>query len=132
MIGVDFDGTIVEHEFPEIGKPKPFVFESLKKLQAEGHLLVLFTCRENPVSKTKRKYLDEAVDFCRANGIVFDAVNESIDGKDFREGEYHVMRKPYCHVYIDDRSVCGSKLAEIDWLKILECVRNLSEIKSGD
>ena len=44
-IAVDFDGTIVENRFPEIGKPILFAFESLKKLQDEGHRLILWTYR---------------------------------------------------------------------------------------
>ena len=35
IIAVDFDGTIVEHAFPQIGKPIPFAIETLLKLQKE-------------------------------------------------------------------------------------------------
>lgn len=41
VIAVDFDGTIVEHRYPEIGKEIPFAIATLKKLQAEHHLLIL-------------------------------------------------------------------------------------------
>ena len=44
-IAVDFDGTIVENKYPKIGKPKLFAFETLKKLQNEGYLLILWTYR---------------------------------------------------------------------------------------
>ena len=46
IIAVDFDGTIVEHRYPKIGKEKPFAIETLKKLSAEGHRLILWTVRE--------------------------------------------------------------------------------------
>ena len=55
-IAVDFDGTIVTHEYPNIGKPIPFAIETLKKLQQEGHhQLILWTCREV-------QYLQYAID----------------------------------------------------------------------
>ncbi len=44
---IDFDGTVVEHKFPKIGKPLPQAFEVLKELQKEGWKLILWTCREN-------------------------------------------------------------------------------------
>jgi hydroxymethylpyrimidine pyrophosphatase-like HAD family hydrolase len=37
-IAFDFDGTIVEYKYPEIGKTRPFAFETLKMLQNKGHL----------------------------------------------------------------------------------------------
>ena len=46
VIAVDFDGTIVEHRYPQIGKELPFAIAALKKLQAERHLLILWTVRE--------------------------------------------------------------------------------------
>ena len=45
IIAVDFDGTIVEHRFPAIGKERLFAFETLKALQRNGHLLILWTFR---------------------------------------------------------------------------------------
>ena len=69
-IAVDFDGTIVEDSYPKVGKPKLFAFETLKKLQANGHRLILWTYRHG-------KQLDEAVEFCKENGVVFYAVNKS-------------------------------------------------------
>ena len=68
LIAVDFDGTIVEHRYPEIGKEIPFAISTLKRLQEEGHRLVLWTVREGAL-------LDEAVEFCRQRGLEFYAVN---------------------------------------------------------
>lgn len=56
IIAVDFDGTIVEHRYPEIGKEKPFAISTLKKLQAERHQLILWTVREG-------RLLNEAVGY---------------------------------------------------------------------
>lgn len=64
IIAVDFDGTIVEHKYPQIGREIPFAIATLKKLQAERHLLILWSVREG-------EFLDEAVDFCRKCGLEF-------------------------------------------------------------
>ena len=57
-IAVDFDGTIVTHEYPKIGKELPFATDTLKLLIKEGHKLILWSVRENEL-------LDEAVEWCR-------------------------------------------------------------------
>ena len=53
-IAVDFDGTIVTHEYPAIGEEIPFATETLRQLTAEGHQLILWSVREGET-------LDEAV-----------------------------------------------------------------------
>ena len=70
IIAVDFDGTIVEHRYPEIGRELPFAIETLKTLQREGHRLILWSVREG-------RLLDEAVEFCKARGLEFYAVNRN-------------------------------------------------------
>ena len=57
VIAVDFDGTIVEHEYPAIGKPIPFAIETLLQLQKDKHKLILWTVREGDL-------LQEAIDYC--------------------------------------------------------------------
>jgi len=96
-IAVDFDGTIVEHEYPEIGKTKLFAFETLKELQNQGHQLILWTYRAG-------KELDEAVEFCRKNGIEFYAVNKNYPEEIFDDS---ISRKINADVYIDDKNVGG-------------------------
>jgi hypothetical protein len=98
-IAVDFDGTIVEDEFPGIGKPKIFAFDTLKKLQEKGHRLILWTYRNG-------KHLEEAVEFCKENGIVFYAVNKSFPEETF-DPKY--SRKINADYFIDDRNIGGLK-----------------------
>ena len=69
-IAVDFDGTIVEHKFPEIGEEKLFAFQTLKAMQQKGYKLILWTYRSG-------KALDDAVEYCRENGLVFYAINKN-------------------------------------------------------
>ncbi len=96
-IAVDFDGTIVENNYPQIGKPMMFALESLKKLQEEGHLLILWTYRSG-------KELDNAVEFCKKNGINFYAINKSYPEEVFDDSQ---SRKIQADVFIDDRKIGG-------------------------
>lgn len=101
-IAVDFDGTLCENNFPDIGAPKPAVIEYIKWQQAQGAHIILYTCRENG---TKRALLDEAVQFCTDNGIELYAINENPDntfGSDY--GVDIAGRKVYADIYIDDKA----------------------------
>ncbi|PKF76132.1 BT0820 family HAD-type phosphatase [Chryseobacterium sp. PMSZPI] len=97
-IAVDFDGTIVDDAYPGIGKAKIFAFETLKRLQSEGYRLILWTYRHG-------KTLDEAVEFCRENGIEFYAVNSSFEGEVFDSANQ--SRKLDVDWFIDDRNLGG-------------------------
>ena len=70
IIAVDFDGTIVTHEYPKIGKELPFAIDTLKRLQLNQNLLILWTVREGIE-------LDEAVEFCKSRGLEFFAINSN-------------------------------------------------------
>lgn len=98
-IAVDFDGTIVEDKYPDIGKPIIFAFETLKKLQDKGHRLILWTYR-------KGSTLEDAVKFCESNGIVFYAVNNSFPEEEFDTSH---SRKINADIFIDDRNIGGLK-----------------------
>ena len=96
-IAVDFDGTIVEHEFPEIGKEMLFAFETLKALQDKGHRLILWTFRDGAT-------LEEAVEYCKERGIEFYAVNKSFPEEEF---DLSISRKISADMFIDDRNIGG-------------------------
>jgi hypothetical protein len=96
-IAVDFDGTIVEHQYPEIGKEMLFAFRTLKELEKMGARLILWTFRAG-------KELDDAVEFCRKNGIEFYAVNKNYPEEIF---DGTVSRKIDADIYIDDRNIGG-------------------------
>ena len=97
ILAIDFDGTIVESKYPDIGKPMLFAFETLKKLQEKGFILILWTYRRG-------KHLDEAVKFCRKHGIEFYAVNKNYPEEIF---DAEVSRKLNADIFIDDRNVGG-------------------------
>jgi len=98
IIAVDFDGTIVTHEYPRIGKDIPFAIETLKKLQSEHFFrLILWTVREGEL-------LQEAVDYCRARGLEFYAVNSNYPEE---STEKTAPRKLAVDLFIDDRNLGG-------------------------
>ncbi len=112
VIAVDFDGTIVEHRYPEIGKEIPFATDTLRMLIAEQHKLILWSVREG-------KLLDDAVAWCKERGVTFYAVN-----KDFPEEkvEYnnHFSRKIKADLFIDDRNIGGLP----DWGQIYRMIHD--------
>lgn len=109
-IAIDFDGTIVEHRYPAIGKEIPFAIETLKRLQEERHRLILWTVREG-------KLLDEAVAFCRERGLEFYAINRDYPEEETARNN-HFSRKLKADLFIDDRNLGGLP----DWGTIYEMV----------
>ena len=99
IIAVDFDGTIVTHDYPRIGKPIPFAIDTLKKLQADGHQLILWSVREGEL-------LQEAVDYCQQKGLEFYAVNASFP-EEKQLSTADTPRKIIADIYIDDRNLGG-------------------------
>lgn len=106
FIALDFDGTVCEHRFPEIGKPKHKVMEYIQYHSSQGTKIILNTCRDNV--KNGRQYIDEAVEWCKIHGVPIDAVNEN-PWVDFGKSG-----KLYADIYIDDRAV---NVADIRWKK---------------
>lgn len=98
IIAIDFDGTIVEHEFPEIGNPVPGAFRWMREFIDAGAKLILYTMR----SDTDRSgdVLSQAVEFCRDNGIEFWGVNENPEQR-----EWTSSPKVYAKIYIDDAAM---------------------------
>ena len=109
IIACDFDGTIVTHEYPKIGKPIPFAIQTLKKLQEEDHhQIILWTVREGEL-------LQEALDYCKSKGLEFYAVNSNYPEE---EPEHGTARKLVADLWIDDRNLGGLP----DWGSIYQMV----------
>lgn len=109
-IAVDFDGTIVEHRYPEIGEEVPFAIETLKMLIKDRHKLILWSVREGEL-------LDEAVEWCKQRGVEFYAVNRDYPEEE-KENNNHFSRKLKADLFIDDRNVGGLP----DWGEIYRMV----------
>lgn len=104
FVAVDFDGTLCADAFPEIGDPRPLVIAYVKQLAAQGSKIILHTSRENGA---EAKLLDEAVEFCEAQGIPLFAVNEN-PGNIYAKKiglTYKDNRKVYADLYIEDKAV---------------------------
>ncbi len=99
VIAVDFDGTIVEHRYPEIGHEIPFAVETLKMLQKDRHKLILWSVREG-------KLLDDAVAWCKERGLEFYAVNNDYL-EETKDNNRHWSRKLKVDMFIDDRNLGG-------------------------
>ena len=93
---VDFDGTLCEDRFPEIGEENYSRISAVKQLIAGGHKIILWTCRNG-------QSLEDAVTWCKDRGLVFDAVNENIP--EVKEKWGGDTRKVYCDFYIDDKNL---------------------------
>lgn len=111
IIAVDFDGTIVQHRYPQIGREIPFAIATLKRLQAEHHLLILWTVREGEL-------LNEAVEYCRSRGLEFYAVNANHPDERLSREPAAPCRKVRADFYIDDRNIGGLP----DWGVIYEMI----------
>ncbi len=90
----DFDGTLCEEAYPAIGKPNKAMIRYAKKLKEKGNHLILWTCRNG-------NHLENAVSWCREQGIEFDAVNQNLP--EILEKFGSDSRKITADYYIDDK-----------------------------
>ena len=96
VIAVDFDGTLCENAWPDIGPERKDVIRALLARQWNGAKLILWTCRVGSRLKL-------ALEWCQQRGIDFDAVNENLSEiVDEFGGD---CRKIFAHEYWDDRAV---------------------------
>lgn len=92
----DFDGTLCEDAYPEIGEPNMLMINYVKYLKSQGHSIILWTCRTNT-------YLAKAVKWCATFGITFNAVNKNVAQNIAEYGTD--CRKVYADYYIDDKCI---------------------------
>lgn len=97
VIAIDFDGTLFENKWPEIGMPIAPNINRAKNEKANGAVLILWTCREG-------EKLAEALAACKAAGLEFDYVNENTD--ELKAAFGTDPRKIAATEYWDDKNVC--------------------------
>ena len=107
IIAVDFDGTLCKHAFPEIGFPNEELIRELIFARERGDQLILWTCRGNT---HMGNHLDRAVEFCRGEGLEFDAVNDNLP--DIVEEFGYNGRKILANMYIEDRGMLPREAAD--------------------
>lgn len=112
VIGIDFDGTMVTHAYPKLGKPLDYAIETVIKLQEVGHKIILYTMRSDD-------RLQEAIDYLEDEGIVLWAVNENPSQKHWTNSP-----KIFCNLVIDDNALgCPSTVEAsgrliVDWVEV--------------
>ena len=120
IIAIDFDGTIVKHEYPEIGELVPLAKEVINTLIYNGHKCFLYTMRSD-------RTLIEAKNFCVSNGIRLCGWNESPE-------QFSKSPKQYANLYIDDAALgCPLKSDKdgrvfVDWLRVAEHLKVIRAI----
>lgn len=113
ILAVDFDGTVVTHQYPEIGTPVPKAIETLKRLNENGVKIILWTMRSE-------KFLDDAVKYLEENGVELWGINSNPEQKSWTNSP-----KAYAQIYVDDAALgcplLESPIAErpfVDWFEI--------------
>lgn len=112
VIAVDFDGTLVQHEYPGIGDPVPYAFETLRRCVERGALVILWTMRSGT-------NLADAVATCEDHGLKLHGVNENP-----AQHSWTKSPKAYAHVYVDDAALGCPLVAStggrshVDWTAV--------------
>lgn len=129
-ICIDFDGTCVTHEFPNIGKDVGAV-PVLQKIVESGHNLILFTMRSNKDGNN----LNDAVEWFEDNDISLYGVN-----KNPKQRSWTSSQKAYGQLYIDESAlgcpvINDPKISDkpfADWQKIESMLTEMGVIKENN
>lgn len=97
IISVDFDGTIVENKYPEIGDPIPGAIETLQAWKARGHTIIINSCRSGVHQAQMEAWLIR-------NHVAHDYINENDPARTEQYGSD--CRKISADIYIDDHNIC--------------------------
>ena len=119
IIVIDFDGTIVENKYPEIGKLRKDAKKIINKLYDENHYIIINTCRAVI-------YESEAYNFLIKNGIKFHYINCNLPHLIEKYGQD--CRKISGDIYIDDKSILGIP----SWKKIYKIINNICLLKNNN
>jgi hydroxymethylpyrimidine pyrophosphatase-like HAD family hydrolase len=113
-IAVDFDGTVVTHDYPKVGTDIPDCVEVLRDLVSHGHQLIINTMRDG-------KELEDAVNWYKKHEIPVFGINHNPT-----QSEWTTSPKVYAQLYIDDAALGSpvthngilSKRPYVDWIKV--------------
>ena len=129
-IAVDFDGTCVTHNFPELGQDIGAI-PVLKQLVDKGHQLILWTMRSDRIKRKEVSdptihdvygdFLTQAVRWFEDNDIPLYGIQENPT-----QHEWTSSKKCYAQLYIDDAALgCPLKFVPsisnrpfVDWVKV--------------
>jgi hypothetical protein len=106
IIAIDFDGTLtMQNTFPTIEEPRMWLIQKAIEWKAQGHKLILWTCREDGGMGIfdNHPYVTDAVNWCATHGLTFDAVNKNLI--EVSHPNIKTSRKINASVFIDDKAV---------------------------
>jgi hypothetical protein len=126
-IYLDFDGTVVEHYFPEIGAENPHAIQVIARLQAAGHEIVMNTYRAD----IDQKHVQEALDYIHSFEEIKQAIEKFLPQKLEPRSFDLDLAKESNQLYLDDistgipmrRNIVLEHGMMVDWMaleKILE------------
>lgn len=116
ILSIDFDGTICDLAYPEIGELKKDASIYIRKLYNEGHYIIINTCRSGKFEGYAEEFLDNAM-------IPYHYINCNLPH--MIEQYNGDCRKISADIYIDDKCLMG--LPET-W----EEIYNLIQLKVND
>ncbi len=99
ILAVDFDGTVVEHRFPEIGQEIPGAIRTIQDLHEAGHKILIWTCR---TLARPAPGIEEMIAWLKRTDGPYDAMNYNMFGASF-----YSMPIVYGDVYLDDKNFGG-------------------------
>lgn len=107
IIAVDFDGTLCENKYPDIGEPNVDLISYLRLARCMGVKVILWTCRS-------KKRLKQAVKWCSDHDLYFDAINKNV--KEAVKAYGGDSRKIYADMYIDDKNCTNLQITSFKLL----------------
>lgn len=96
IIAVDFDGTIVKHEYPKIGDLVPGAVDCLADLVRAGHRIIIWTMRHDVGLRDAIKFLGTL----RSAGVEIWSFNSNSEQSSWTDSP-----KVFAHYYIDDAAL---------------------------
>lgn len=99
IIGLDFDGTVVEHRYPRIGAPVPNCIRYLQELDRRGAKFVLFTMRSHQELEAAVRWFADVAE------VPLFGIQRNPE-----QDTWTSSPKAYCHVYVDDAALGCPKI----------------------
>lgn len=110
ILAIDFDNTIVEEIYPDIGKLKPNAKEVINQLYEDGHTIIINSCRSGIYEGEMELFLMELeIKYHWINCNEPDRIKHF--GRD--------CRKISADIYIDDKNLGGIP----SWLEIYDQIQ---------